>query len=1057
MTSPKLGCCKVILLLVGMSACFFLPAHAQTENGAIRGSVTDPSGALVPGASVRLIDDDRGLQTEVATGNGGGYTFSTVRPGHYRMEVEKSGFKLARLTGITLNVLENQEQNFRLDVGPVSDSITVKANALNVNTSDGTVSAVVDRTFADNLPLNGRSFQTLIMLTPGVVVAPTAFDDQGQFSVNGQRADANYFAVDGVSANFGVTGYTALVQAAGGALPALSVSGGTNSLVSVDAMQEFRVQTSSYAPEFGRTPGGQISIATRSGTNAFHGTLFEYFRNDALDASDWFVGFNQLRRPEERQNDFGGVFGGPILKDKTFFFFSYEGLRLRQPSTQETLVPDNASRQQAPTGIQPFMNAYPVQNGPEAGSGLAQFNASYSNPSSLDAYSIRVDQVVNSKMNLFGRYNYSPSTFTLRGPLVTTPVLSTSESELSSIQTLTLGFNHLLTARITNEIRANYSNDRVGTKFILDNSGGAVPLPDSLVFPSGYSSANAIFSLTITGAGTYQKGKQATDEQRQVNLIDNLSLIIGGHQLKFGVDYRWLSPFSSPSGYRQQANFLGVTCSTPPCSGYAISGTSEFAVTYAFQSDALLTPNYSVYGQDTWRISPRLTMTYGLRWDINPALKGKTMADQPFTVTGLNDPATIALAPRGTPLYQTTYGNVAPRIGAAYQPRRGTNWDSVLRGGFGIFYDLGHGSLGGASGYFPFFALKIIPSASFPLSPGDATPPVLTTNPPVNTMIVADRHLKLPRTYEWNGAFEQSVGKSQTLSLTYVGAVGRDLLRETNIVVDPAVNPNFSFMDFTDNSAKSDYHALQAKFEKRLSQGLQALMSYTWSHSIDIASTDAFATYLNTPSFIGNPNIDRGNSNFDIRHAFTAGVTYNVPTPGWNDFARAVLGGWSVDSFVFAQSAPPVDVIGGYSFADGTAIRYRPNVNHGIPLVIYNSQDPGGKHFNKNAFSSPPPGQQGDLGRNVLRGFGAVHADFAIQRQFQFTERVALRLRGEFFNIFNHPNFGPPINDLTSALFGRSTQTLASSLGSGGPNGGFNPLYQIGGPRSIQLALKLQF
>jgi Carboxypeptidase regulatory-like domain/TonB dependent receptor-like, beta-barrel len=1057
MTSPKLGCCKVILLLVGMSACFFLPAHAQTENGAIRGSVTDPSGALVPGASVRLIDDDRGLQTEVATGNGGGYTFSTVRPGHYRMEVEKSGFKLARLTGITLNVLENQEQNFRLDVGPVSDSITVKANALNVNTSDGTVSAVVDRTFADNLPLNGRSFQTLIMLTPGVVVAPTAFDDQGQFSVNGQRADANYFAVDGVSANFGVTGYTALVQAAGGALPALSVSGGTNSLVSVDAMQEFRVQTSSYAPEFGRTPGGQISIATRSGTNAFHGTLFEYFRNDALDASDWFVGFNQLRRPEERQNDFGGVFGGPILKDKTFFFFSYEGLRLRQPSTQETLVPDNASRQQAPTGIQPFMNAYPVQNGPEAGSGLAQFNASYSNPSSLDAYSIRVDQVVNSKMNLFGRYNYSPSTFTLRGPLVTTPVLSTSESELSSIQTLTLGFNHLLTARITNEIRANYSNDRVGTKFILDNSGGAVPLPDSLVFPSGYSSANAIFSLTITGAGTYQKGKQATDEQRQVNLIDNLSLIIGGHQLKFGVDYRWLSPFSSPSGYRQQANFLGVTCSTPPCSGYAISGTSEFAVTYAFQSDALLTPNYSVYGQDTWRILPRLTMTYGLRWDINPALKGKTMADQPFTVTGLNDPATIALAPRGTPLYQTTYGNVAPRIGAAYQPRRGTNWDSVLRGGFGIFYDLGHGSLGGASGYFPFFALKIIPSASFPLSPGDATPPVLTTNPPVNTMIVADRHLKLPRTYEWNGAFEQSVGKSQTLSLTYVGAVGRDLLRETNIVVDPAVNPNFSFMDFTDNSAKSDYHALQAKFEKRLSQGLQALMSYTWSHSIDIASTDAFATYLNTPSFIGNPNIDRGNSNFDIRHAFTAGVTYNVPTPGWNDFARAVLGGWSVDSFVFAQSAPPVDVIGGYSFADGTAIRYRPNVNHGIPLVIYNSQDPGGKHFNKNAFSSPPPGQQGDLGRNVLRGFGAVHADFAIQRQFQFTERVALRLRGEFFNIFNHPNFGPPINDLTSALFGRSTQTLASSLGSGGPNGGFNPLYQIGGPRSIQLALKLRF
>ena len=247
---------------------FASTGHAQTETASICGSVTDPTGAVVRGVTVRLIDADRGPQTEVATGNGGFYTFASVRPGHYRMEVEKSGFKLVRLTGITVNVLDNLTQNFRLDLGPVSDSITVEANTVNVNTTDGTVSTVVDRHFADNLPLNGRSFQTLIMLTPGVVVTAASFADQGQFSVNGQRADANYFTVDGVSANFGVTGYFPLIQSAGGALPALSVSGGTNSLVSVDAMQEFRVQTSSFAPEFGRTPGGQISVVTRSGTNA---------------------------------------------------------------------------------------------------------------------------------------------------------------------------------------------------------------------------------------------------------------------------------------------------------------------------------------------------------------------------------------------------------------------------------------------------------------------------------------------------------------------------------------------------------------------------------------------------------------------------------------------------------------------------------------------------------------------------------------------------------------------------------------------------------------------
>ena len=1043
----------VVLAMLLLTSCLPL-LRGQSTSASLSGRITDPSKARIANAKIAAISAHTNVRYETTTNTSGEYYFSTVPPGTYRIEVENAGFKKLARPDVILRVQDTLNIDFEMPVGSVSETVTVEGGSRLINTESANVSTVVDREFADNLPLNGRSFQPLIMLTPGVVVTPTAFDDQGQFSVNGQRADANYFTVDGVSANFGVTGYTALVQAAGGALPALSVSGGTNSLVSVDAMQEFRVQTSSFAPEFGRTPGGQISIATRSGTNAFHGTLFEYFRNDVLDARDWFVGYNHLRKPEERQNDFGGVFGGPIIKDRTFFFFSYEGLRLRQPSTQETAVPDSASRQQTPATMQPFLSAYPIQNGPELGSGLAQFNASYSNPSSLDAYSIRLDHAVNSKINVFGRYNYSPSSFVLRGPVITTPVLSTRESESASIQTFTLGVNQLLTPRISNELRANYSNDRIGTQFLLDDFGGAVSLANSLFFPSGYSSANAIFSLTVTGAGTYQKGKQATNEQRQVNLIDNLSVTKGSHQLKFGMDYRWLSPFSSPSGYRQQANFLGVTCSTPPCPGYAISGTAGFAVIYAFQSVALLTPNYSLYGQDTWKVSPHLTMTYGLRWDINPALKGKNLANQPFTVTGLNDPATIALAPRGTPLYQTTYGNVAPRIGAAYQVREGTKWDSVLRGSFGIFHDLGYGSLGGASGYFPFFALNVIRSAPFPLNPGNAAPPALTTNPPVNTMIVADPHLKLPRTYEWNGAIEQSLGTTQTLSLTYIGAVGRDLLRNTDLV---SPNANFGFIAVTDNSATSNYNAMQVKFERRLSRGFQALASYTWSHSIDIASTDAFANYLNTPISVDNPNIDRGNSDFDIRHAFTAAATYNLPSPGWNKVAHTVLGGWSVDGFVFARTAPPVNVIGGLVFQDGIALYPRPNVIPGLPLVLYGSQYPGSKILNGAAFTEPPMGQQGNLGRNVLRAFRTSQTDIAFQRQFHLTERMQLRFRGEFFNIFNHPNFGPPNNTLTSPLFGHSTQMLASSLGSGGPSGGFNPLYQIGGPRSIQLALKLQF
>ena len=1027
--------------------------QAQSTNASINGRITDPSNALIVGTKVAAISSGTNVRYETVTGSSGEYSLTNLAPGTYRIAVEKAGFKKLVKPDVILHVQDALDIDFQMTLGPTSETVTVEGGAPLVNTESGTVSTVIDRLFVENFPLNGRSFQTLIQLTPGVVLTSAVFDDQGQFSVNGQRADANYFTVDGVSANFGVTGQSALVQTASGSLPALNASGGTNSLVSVDAMQEFRIQTSSFAPEFGRTPGGQISIVTRSGTNAFHGTLFEYFRNDVLDARDWFVNYNALSKPAERQNDFGGVLGGPIVKNKTFFFFSYEGLRLRQPATQQTVVPDAASRQQAPASMQPYLNAYPIPNGPALGAAFAQFNAGYSNPSNLDATSIRVDHIINSKLTLFARYNYSPSDSRQRAPsLANTFLLSMTEPLDSSVQTGTVGVTALITPGISNEFRANYSNQRISTAFALDNFGGAVRPPDSALYPAGLSPANAAFTFNIPGAAELAQGIQAIEEQRQVNLVENLSVTNAGHQMRFGVDYRWLAPFEIPFSYRQFVSFTGL--STAP--GGALSGLSQTAATVAAQGDALLSHNFSLYGQDTWKITPRFTLTYGLRWDVNPPLKGKNAANDPFTVTGLDNPviinpAAVALAPRGTPLYQTTWGNVAPRVGLAWMLTRAT----TLRGGFGIFYDLGQGSLGGVSNYFPYTATKILPALTpFPLSLQNAAPPPFSLTPPVSTIIVANPHLKLPRSNQWNIALEQTLGSSQSLSLAYIGAIGRDLLRVTQL---PNLNPNFSFIGLEDNSATSDYHALQLKFQRRLSRGLQALASYAFSHSIDSASTDAFANYLNTPASLANSNVDRGDSDFDIRHAFTIGLTYDLPSAGAQKAVKTVVGGWSLDAFVLARSAPPVDVVEALFHANGVEIYPRPNVVPGVPLELFGAGYPGGRIFNKAAFVAPPAGQQGNFGRNVLRGFDALQADIGIQRQFRITEVVGLRFRAEFFNIFNHPNFGSPMNSLTSPLFGYSTQTLANFLGSGGASGGFNPLYQIGGPRSAQLALKLVF
>jgi len=871
--------------------------------------------------------------------------------------------------------------------------------------------------------------------------------------------------VYGVSANFGMSALGLQGNGSGGALPAFSMFGGTNSLVSVDALQEFRIQTSTYAPEFGRTPGGQISVATRSGTNQFHGTLFDYFRNEVLDANDWFGNSNDLAKPEERQNDFGGTFSGPILKDRTFFFFSYEGLRLRLPRVEESTVPDLSARQSAQATLQPFLNAYPLPNPnkPDVGNGIAPFNASFSNSGTLDAYSLRADHKLSQKLSLFGRYNYSPSEILVRGDGGHS--LSTLSPTRNVIQTATVGTAWNISPTKANDLRFNYSRANASTSFRLDNFGGAVPLA-SLPIPSAYSSQNAFFLLGVDSLkdGALGQGNGGKNLQQQFNTIDDLSVQQGSHSLKFGIDYRRLTPFYGPELYVQQATFPDVPA--------VEAGNLGFATIIGLRHSTLLFQNLGVFAQDTWRIIPRLTLTYGLRWDIDfspSSIDGPNI----LAVTGfdLNNLSTLTIGPPGTPPFSTRYGNVAPRFGLAYQLSPRQDWQSVLRGGFGVFYDLATQEAGSfLSSSYPFGALKAVRGGAFPLDSASAGPPPITLASLQSGILSAfDPHLQLPYTLEWNIAFEQSLGRRQSISASYVGAAGRRLIQSTFVV---APNPDFSLGYLVTNKASSDYDALQLQFQRRLSHGFQALASFTWSHSIDTGSAgSAFGSVANALVPTLNQNANRGSSDFDIRTAVSAAITYDVPTPKINAFMRAGLRGWSLQTIIQARSAPPVDIAdASFSFFKGFFFgEVRPDLVSGQPLFLHGSQFPGGKALNQAAFTDPPvdpntgfPLRQGNVSRNFLRGFGATQVDLAVHRDFPLRELMKLQIRAEMFNVLNHPNFGPPNGQFGVGGFGVSGQMLGQSLNGGslGSNlggGAFDPLYQIGGPRSIQFALKLFF
>ncbi|HET6929213.1 MAG TPA: TonB-dependent receptor [Candidatus Acidoferrum sp.] len=971
------------------------------------------------------------------------------------MTLDKDGFKSIVKSGIELHIQDVASINFELQVGSVSETVTVESGAPVVDTQNAAVKTVIDRQFVKEIPLNGRSFQTLFQLTPGVVVTQTSNAERGQFSVNGQRANANYFQVDGVSANVGAAAGGSPGQTVGGSQPALTAGGGTNALVSVDALQEFVIQTSTYSPEFGRTPGAQVEISTRSGSNEFHGDLFEYLRNDLFDANDWFANSLDLKKAALRQNDFGGVVGGPIVRNRTFFFFSYEGLRLRLPTTGLTEVPSEAARQSAPASIQPFLNAFPKPTGADEGNGLAPGNYAFSDPSGVDAVSVRVDHHFSSKISVFGRYSHTNSSQDQRGAGANS--LATIESVPQGLQTVTVGLTANIRPTLLNDLRFNWSRSTAASVFTNDTLGGAVPLSLASILPAGEDPNSSAFRLNILSGNNaaLAYGRNASNLQRQVNIVDNLIWQAGKHLVKTGIDYRRLMPQVGGAFYSQGTFFNDVPSllQGSPAFGLLVASDSPVNATYL---------NYSVYGQDTWRAGSRLTLTYGVRWDYNPAPTGHgASGEQPFALRGFDNLANLTIAPPGTAVYHATKDNFAPRLGGNYQLFAHSGFEAVIRGGFGVFYDLGNGASGNIFASAPFQNIQFTSPSSFPLSGTDAARPPIPATPPFNSVVGFVSTLRQPYTYHWNLSFEQSLGANQAITASYIGAAGHSLVRQDNIQGGP-LPPEFQQVLFTNNLGYSKYDALELQFRRRQSKGLEILGSYTYSHSLDNVSADSTQ---NPPSVQIDPRTDYGNSSFDIRHSGSVAIDYQPSLHMSSRWKRAVLGGWGFNTFIVARTAPPVnpEVLRNAGF--GTTF-YRPDLVAGVPLYLHDTTAPGGMRINPAAFTVSSAPRQGTLGRDALRGFPLFQQDVSIRRSFTLHENVRLQARLEAFNVLNHPNFAPPNSTLgfftgktliPLGPFGVSQAMFGAGASGGGLGAGFNPLYQIGGPRSLQLALKLEF
>jgi hypothetical protein len=994
-------------LLTLVSLFFVGPAAAQ-QFASLYGRVVDASEGGIQDASVTIVNEDTGFRRALQSENDGGYAAGALDPGSYKITVRKEGFRTVIRFGVPLSAGLATRADFSLPVGSMMESITVHGTAPLVDGEDAALATRFDREEMQRIPLNGGGMLSLLDLVPGTIVTPATRGEAGQFTTNGQRPNTNYFTVDGVSANNGITAGGLPAQSTGGTLPAVSAFGSLDSLISLSAVQDVRVETSSSIAEFGRLPGAGVELTSQSGANEFHGSTVYRIRNEIAGANDWFGNQSGFGRLPLRLNDLTQTFGGPVRRNRTFFFLSYEFMDLLQPFVWTQPVPGPAIRQTAADWAQPVLALFPAPDRTPTSGGLGLWTGRSDRPAGLNTGGARIDQAITARIAFFGRYNDSPSSNQYGS-------IDLNQLDLRAVS-LTLGLDARPTAALAFDTRVNESQSSAHSLWTAPGQGAGpncdlLPL-DTAFVPNGTASCDTLVRFTIAGVGQLVSGREGDRRQRQFQAVQSGAWRYRGHAFGFGADYRAITAVR-----RDVSPTLSVIADQL---SDLTNSSKVWDSTSPPVSQSARVQELSLWAQDTWQIAPRLTLAMGLRWEFSPA-------PVPPTAVNFYNADVQGFVPLRQPLWPTSGTDFAPRLGAAWRLDRSGR--TVLRAGGGLYYDS---------------SLSI---ATDILNGGPLSVQQFTSDREGLFTSVLDYGfmpgLRLPRVTQWNVSLEHGFGAHNLVSLAYAGAEGHDLIRRE---IGGNGYSATSWDALTTNEGASNYHSLQAQYRRHFAGGLEGQASYTWAHSIDNDSSDAFLLWAGPGT---GARGDRASSDFDLRQVFNASATYEF---------RGPLRGWTLAAVLRARTGFPINVQESEEYT-GIALSnaFRPNLVYGQPLWIADGNVPGGRYLNPAAFLVLPSGVEGNLGRNALPGFGMSQLDCSMVREWRWRDRKNLQLRLEAFNALNHANFADPVSFLDSPLFGQAGSMLNLMLGSGSPGSGLSPILQSGGPRSFEASLRFRF